>query len=143
GIVYRGAHNGEPAAFKCCPADSNDTVDELAGDVANYRRLESLQGMVVPRVYDHEPRVDAIDEQCPLAARQAMKEARRMVHCLGVCHGYACGENILFENDLGCPGALRPRLIDFARGVADPDADDIAVDLHNWDIELGRPGRPR
>ncbi|KAJ1727711.1 hypothetical protein LPJ61_004432, partial [Coemansia biformis] len=142
GAVYHGTYNGEPAAFKCCPADSNDRVDELAGEVAIYRRLESLQGTVVPRVYGHEPRVDAIDEQCPLAALQAAKEAWRKVHCLGVCHGDTCGEHILFEDDPDCPGALRPRLIDFAHGTVDPNADDIAVDLHSWDIELGQTGRP-
>ncbi|KAJ1727191.1 hypothetical protein LPJ61_004708, partial [Coemansia biformis] len=98
-------------------------------------------GMVVPRVYGHEPRVDAIDEQCPLAALQAAKEALRKVYRLGVCHGDARGENILFEDDPDCPGALRPRLIDFALGKLDPNVD-IVVDLHNWGIVLGRPGRP-
>ncbi|KAJ2714417.1 hypothetical protein H4R19_001739, partial [Coemansia spiralis] len=61
GVVCRGTFNGQPAALKCCPADSmvRHTVlpdlraHELTGEVAAYARLQPLQGSAIPRLFGH------------------------------------------------------------------------------------------
>ncbi|KAJ1934941.1 hypothetical protein FBU59_005530 [Linderina macrospora] len=159
GYVVEGRLNGQRAAFKLCNAHLPIKIlHEVDQEVANYGRLSSLQGSVIPRLLAYGFRVisgrlylalalecleDAIGDDSmskrrekdiqmlPQSTKDAIIRCLAQMHEAGIVHGDARAYNVLLVKDPATK-QLVPKLIDFAFSFESTEPEDFARDIRRW-----------